>query len=264
MSSRDQMRRELKDLAKLASALPRDHESPTSAVGADRASGSRVTVPPSVATVPPPRARRPLPRVTPPPPRARPGNAREVVIPPAPAVPFLTYMFPKKASSEAGGGWAAIVLSTLAVAMIGGLALGQVLTSRGTTKVESAATKSSTAAPPNARESTGSADGETAARSGLSPMGAFAATPMPPPIPTAIMITGACPPASVAVRAPRPTHHTVPLQAQVARPSSPASPPPSTSAPAQGASAVRGNTTPKGRSGRDALEDLIRRVASGS
>jgi hypothetical protein len=134
MSTREDMRRELRDVAKLASVLARDSETGTASHASDPQSASRVTVPPVSRSIPPlsmtrrPAQIRPTPLL--PIPRTPPRRPRQALSLPPP-IPEATAN-PPAAPQPAGlrGGWAVLAGAITAAAMVGGLLLGEVLTSR--------------------------------------------------------------------------------------------------------------------------------------
>jgi hypothetical protein len=286
MSTRDEMRRELRDLAKLASVLPKEHQSaPPPPLPAEAGSSSRVTVPPAIRTVPPPRAKaqpapsKLLPDVRPPP-RAGQALVRPGSVPPPTAVQVSGSETPSWR-----GGWFILAGATLAAAMFGGLALGQVLTSKASpssmhpaSAPPAVAARQHVAAPslqvsPPPTAAAPPAAAEPAARAAEAPAAApppdvptQTPTRMAPPLDldavpavsaTVLTITGACPPA-VVIRTPRLPHR--PAGAPTPR----ASTAMSTVASGGVGSAKVSARAAGGSRGRDSLDDLIRRAAGGN
>jgi hypothetical protein len=255
MSTRDETRRELRELAKLAQVIPKERGSAPGR--ADRSSGG-FTIPPAVASVPPP----PLPRA------ARPfGSSLPVgatVQPPltSPALAAATV-----ASAESWVGrkvWG--VIGTLGVALIAGLFLGQRLASHSPPATSATGRPAmATAGPVTAGTgpATASAAVPTATAGPATPNPGAASTPAPPasPEPTAASTTIlVADPGPLTVRAPRPIHHAVvrpPPPKVVTNAASAAADTPGKGGPSAKAPATRAATA-----GHDSLDDFIRKSVS--
>jgi hypothetical protein len=253
MSTREQTRRELRDLAKLADLIPKERPDPdATSVYVPSTGGSRITVPPTVSSVPPPP-----PTGT----RAVPldGHPSSVFIEPASAREALTAAIASLAATMAAvmeslrrrGIWALGAGTMLVAALVGGLLLGQSLASDPT-----AARTAEPEAPLRA------AVPETA-------VPAVAASPAPASAPTSNLATppeapGAASstltitdPLAPTVRA-RPAHH-----AEVRRAPKPATSAAPAALPTTKASLVAkvpaSNPAP---AGHDAFDELIRKAAT--
>jgi hypothetical protein len=242
MSTRDETRRDLRDLAKLASAVPTDRHSESQQVPANHSggwTGSHITVPPAVASLP---ARRP------PPPLSTGSLSYATRRASWPVAVFRT------AFGEGSGWrgiWSVLAGGTLAAAMVGGVLLGQTLTSRLSPESAAEPSANANASPPEA---------ETPAVPSIRATAA-AATPEIPtvPSPTALPVSVE---ASVSpnLHAPHPPPHHVEFRQPPPRPVIVIAPPPNAAAakaPPAKPPAARSNA-------QDALEELIRKAASGS
>ena len=268
MSTREQTRRELKDLAKLAEAMTdtspatsvwsqpwteRSSSVPPSAPS--RASGtsrkSRGAVPPAVDSAPTPHAFSRSPRSFFPP-------ATAGAVPAASAAAIL-------ARARISPRGALMAGATLAAAMVGGLLLGQALSPHGgaaSTKARASGTAAATSESP--RVATGVVLPVAVQPSGPSPAAAATAAlpigfdePAAAGAPSAIVVASASP-APLTVRAPRPVHH-----AEVRPAPKPADVVPPANAIAAKASPV--TKTPASHpapAGHDSLDELIRKAAS--
>lgn len=232
MSTREQTRRDLRELARLAAAMPREQSStgrsfsnrPGAAPGA-----SRITVPPTVASVPPPP-------VFPRPPRAfsvsSPPPAQSI----SSALVSLFSVIQESVRLRAG----VLLGAGIVAAMVGGLALGKSLSSRAGAGLASAPLILTPdtiviSGPPGSSEPPGPVSGTL--------QGAPPAAVAPAP-----SVLEVCAPVAT-FRAPRPNHHS---ETKVA-PKPSASSTLLSSAPA---------TRAAGPKTHDSLDDLIRKAAS--
>jgi hypothetical protein len=270
MSTREQTRRQLKDLAKLAAAMtdtspstsvwdepPTERSSsvPPAAPGHADGSGSRATVPPAVASIPTPRAFTRPPRS---------------FFPPASAVPSPHLGSPSVAieatTSPSGRGARALMASaTLAAAMVGGLLLGQALASHGPPASAKASPMGTSAAvsdsPGVTAKSALPTTAQASATAAGAPAPALAASTPVVDAPSAaaepnVMVLPSANAATVTVRAPRPAHHAEARQVPVAPP------PPANSPAAAKAPPVTRAPASHAAPGHDSLDDLIRKAAS--
>jgi hypothetical protein len=248
MTTRDQTRRELKDLAKLASVMPRERPSAPPPSG-EQVSGPALPPPQTVApytpvsaivpSVPTPPGHTPLPpTVLPSPPLALlapslPPGAAVLTVPPARAPLWR-------------GLWAVGAGAAMAVAMVGGLLLGQALRShpeRAAARPAAQVVRPATPEPP-------ATTAETAAATAAPASGA--------PSQTASDNVSDAP--AVTLRAPRPAHHAGakgPLQPKAAV------------APSAASGGSDSKVAPKAPQSHaapahDSLDDLIRKAASGN
>ncbi|HXN32192.1 MAG TPA: hypothetical protein VN894_10030 [Polyangiaceae bacterium] len=230
MSTREQTRRDLQDLAKLAAAMPKEHSSSLpprqlADYGSVAPGASRITVPPTVASLPPPP---PLPRL----PRA--FSVSGTPPPQAWSIPaaFAAAAAALRGSSRLRGTWLVAAGSTLVAALVSGLLLGQSLSSH-------AAAASTNESPPRSAAPAVAFDGVLLAEptaavapspgAGAPPGAAQTVTAVPSP---AASVLEVCAPVAT-FRAPRPNHHSEPKPA------------------------------PKPAAGHhDSLDDLIRKAAS--
>jgi len=208
MSTREQTRRDLKDLAKLAAAMPKEHSSSipphsTADSGSIAPGASRITVPPTVASLPPPPA---LPRL----PKAVSGS---VPRPPARSIPAVLAAAAAQGSSGLRNGWLIAAGSTLVAAMVSGLLLGKSLSSHAATAsagdwpprgASTAAFEGISAAEPQA--SAGGTQGAGVPASAQAGVGAPAAS-----------VLEVCAPVAT-FRAPRPSNHHAEAKPAAPRP----------------------------------------------
>ncbi len=276
MTTRDQTRRELKNLAKLAESmtdpppvsvprssrqswtLPKFPRPPAPGPARATSSGARGTMPPVVASVPPPSD---VPGFQ----RSRFGaalpQARSLILPPSGG----------EAAEVGRSSWAVMAGATISAALVGGLLLGQALSSQGTTGARAAHTRRATATE---QPHTLSIAPDVNPPSPPALLGAATAMPTfaPPAFPGAEQPPSAAPgsaapvvanPLALTVCAPRPVHH------------SEARPAPKPAEPAAGAAGV---ANPLGKTAaltapskppahqvapkHDSLEDLIRKAAA--
>jgi hypothetical protein len=247
MTTREQTRRELKNLARLAEEMPNGHSSsiPPRHLPDSRRSGSgtsRITMPPTVASVPPPppprAARKPLAS-------SGPSHTKSI---PAALVAAAVAVGP---SSEWRRGWLVAACSTVFAAMVSGLLLGQSLSSHAATgSTNESAHRGSTlggiemagaAAPGFGGQAAGASLAQTVA-----PVSAA---------PSVLEVTGNCAPAAT-VRATRAPHH---FDAKAA-PRPVASTSSAITLAMKPSPAVRVSASRSGTA-RDSLDDLIRKAA---
>lgn len=251
MSTRDQTRQELKDLARLAAAMPKEGPGMPPAVPESASGGlsaSRVTVPPAIASVPSPptlRPQRPSFFATAP-------SASPAVQPVSRAAALLA-LIPAPGSGWRGA-WAVVAGGTLAAAMVGGLLLGQALTSHPAAASATEPAGTATAAAPETSAIPGAALSATVTPTVSSiPTSTETAAAAPAPLPVTDN--------SFTVRAPRPAHHAEPRPAP--KPAVASAPPPSstptTKAPPPAAKAPASHP-----GAHDSLDDLIRKAAAGN
>ncbi len=228
MSTREQTRRDLKELARLAAAMPR--ESSSSSDRPSRAPGaSRITVPPTVASVPPP------------PVFPRPPRAFSVSGPPPARSIASTFDSAFSAAKESLRLRAGVLLGAgIVAAMVGGLALGKSLSS------QTGAGSANAPLTPDTIVISGPA--------GTPPPGPVSSGMPPAPAPNSAVVSPAasvlevCAPVAT-FRAPRPNHHA---ETKVAP------------KPSANSTAMSGAPTTKGLGPKthDSLDDLIRKAAS--
>jgi hypothetical protein len=243
MSTRDDARRDLRDLAKRASAVPTDRPSESQQLPANHSggwTGSHITVPPAIASVP---ARRP----------PAPISTGSLSYPTRRASwPVAVFRTAFGEGSGWRGIWSVLAGGTLAAAMVGGVLLGQSLTSRLSPE---------SGAEPSANANASRPEAETPPAPSV-PGTAAAATPEIPTLssPTALPVSveGSVSPNLRAPHAP-PPHH-VEFRQLPPRPVIVIAPPPNTAAAkAPPAKPPAARTNPQ-----DALDELIRKAASGN
>jgi hypothetical protein len=240
MSTRDDTRRDLRDLAKLASAAPTDRPSASQQVPANPGgwTGSHITVPPAVASV---LARRPPPPI----------STGSLSYPTRRASwPVAVFRTAFGEGSGWRGIWSVLAGGTLAGAMVGGVLLGQTLTSRFSPESGAQPGANANASPPEAEPP--------------SPLAtAAAATPEIPtlPSPTALPVSvEASVNPNLRAAAPHAPLHHIEFRQPPPRQVIVIAPPPNTAAPkAPPAKPPAARSNPQ-----DALEELIRKAASGS
>jgi hypothetical protein len=246
MSTRDQTRRELKDLAKLAAVIPRERPSIPAAAPEHSGTGpspSRVTVPPAIASV-----------STPPPflPSAPPAFPVASVAP----APSVLSVAPAPPTRSGGSGiWAVLAGAGLAAAMVSGLVLGRALASH-----PAAASAVAPGSPITGHENLANEATESAATAAPPAASAVVGATVPPVTDTAddthsVPPTTDNPPPTVTLRAPRPAHHAEARPATKPAGASAVSAP-NTKAPAP----AKVPATHPGAT-HDSLDDLIRKAA---
>jgi hypothetical protein len=250
MSTRDETRRELKDLAKLAAVMPKERPTiPPPAASAHASSGvspSRITVPPAIASVPAPP---PLP------PRSRSGPSSPPAFRSASLGPPVLIPGARAKGSAWLGLRAVAAGATLAGAMVGGLLLGQALASHPATASVAPPATTAIAGVPQISALPVPAATATVTATATTVVAAIA-TEVPAEAPPALVIADTSAP-TVMVRAPRPVHHAEPRP--IPKPlvaTAPASIVPATKTlPATKA-------TPSRLPAHDSLDDLIRKAAA--
>jgi hypothetical protein len=251
------LKQTLRDLARLADGMPRESPSvapPALESGSADSRDSRVTVPPVVASVPPP----PMPSA----PRlaalAALPSFSEVSVDPtvqlAPISPAFASVAIDAAAVEGpiGRGTWALMIGTLVVALVGGLLLGQALTSPAPSANGSGAGNSAMTPDPRRPNSASVADRPASVASQPAPR-ASAVAPAGVESPATEADPGESTVPALTLRAPRPTHHGGGRSAaKAAAAASPASDP--------GTSAAKGSQGSRPVvPARDSVDDPVRR-----
>jgi hypothetical protein len=252
MGTREETKRSFQDLAKMASVMPK--ERPSLPVGPDGVSPAETPAPPmgtppmgngseSLAThlqsAPSASVQTPMATVLP----SRPVALLAPSLPPGAAIVTAQTLRPPAWR----GAWAVVMGAAMAVAMVGGLLLGQSLRSH-----QKAVASGQTVAPTSATV----AEPPTTTVAAAPPPTAIA-TP-PPSEPPAESPSEETPP-PVTVKAPRPVHHAEPKGSAKALAAAPA--PAAASIPGTKASL---KASPSHSASHDSLDDLIRKSAAGN
>jgi hypothetical protein len=241
------LRQTLRDLARLADGMPMDRPSappPALESGVAEARDSRVTVPPAVASVPPPRPAFPPPAAP-----TSSGILVDATVQLAPITPAFAAVALEAPASDGpiGRGTWALMIATLAVALLGGLLLGQALTSHPASAGSAGADDFAVTSPGLAADHHSPAMNSTFSRASAALSSAPADSPPAAPV---AADPGAPSVPAMTLRAPRPAHHALVHSAPKAAASTSPAGDPAIAAP-KGSRPVQ--------TARDSADDPVRR-----